>query len=118
MANTQSIQDLPLYERLKKVDYLTRELSEHLRQAYLPKLGALRSAAKIFDPAEVSDQHILDRTLAVLEAEEFTDKLYLQLREYLDSITKEMREMLFGNKTDSELPTVSGPIIEIDDLID
>lgn len=84
-----------------KANYLSRELSEHLRQAYLPRLGELRKAAKHFDPGDVSDQQILDHTLAVLKAEEFTDELYGRLRLCLDSIRQEMDTVLHGNRSKS-----------------
>ena len=90
-----TIEGIPLMERLKKAQYLARELSEHLTQAYLPKLGDLRLATKEFDPNEVSDQQVFDCTTAVLEAEDFTDNLYSKLRRYLDSIRQEMQGLLF-----------------------
>ncbi len=67
MVDSAEIENLPLGDRLKKADYLARELSEHLTQAYLPKLTELRAATKIYDAEEVSDQQILDHTLAVLK---------------------------------------------------
>lgn len=96
MSEFERITDLPLVDRLMKANYLARELSEHLRQAYLPRLGDLRKASKYLDPKEVSDQRILDHTLAVLKAEEFTDELHGKLRLVLDSIQTEMQMMLHG----------------------
>jgi len=104
MPEFEQITNLPLGERLKKADYMVRELSEHLRQAYIPRVGDLRSASKHYDPETVSDQRILDHSLAVLEAEEFTEGLYVRLRECLDSIRSEMCEMLFGRQ--AELPAM------------
>ncbi|MEZ6130713.1 MAG: hypothetical protein R3C59_18670 [Planctomycetaceae bacterium] len=104
MPEFEQITELPLGERLRKADYLVRELSEHLRQAYIPRVGELRSASKQYDPETVSDQRILDHTLAVLEAEEFTEDLYGRLRECLDSIRAEMTEMLFGSR--AEMPSL------------
>ena len=43
----------PLVERLHKAEHIARELSEHLRQAFLPKLHDLRSASKVFDPDDL-----------------------------------------------------------------
>lgn len=101
MSEFERITDLPLVDRLMKADSLTRELGEHLRQAYLPRLGDLRKASKHFDPKEVSDQRILDHTLKVLEAEEFTDELYGRLKICLDSIREEMETVLHGNNQTS-----------------
>lgn len=98
MSEFERITDLPLVERLKKADSLTRELSEHLRQAYLPRVGDLRKASKHFDPKEVSDQRILDHTLQVLEAEDFTHELYGRLMICLASIRDEMETVLHGSQ--------------------
>ena len=98
MTSNKRIGELPLMERLKKAEYLARELSEHLVQAYLPKLMKLRAATKEFDAKQVSDQQILDCTLAVLQAEDFTANLYRELRTYLDSIKGDTQEILFGGK--------------------
>ncbi len=112
MSDFERITDLPLVDRLMKANYLSRELSEHLRQAYLPRLGDLRKAAKHFDPKEVSDQRILDHTLAVLEAEEFTDELYGKLRICLDSIRDEMQTVLGVHQ-----PSTKGPkLLDADGL--
>lgn len=119
MMDSGEIENLPLGDRLKKADHLARELSEHLRQAYLPKLMDLRGAAKIYDADEVSDQQVLDHTLAVLQAEKFTAELYNRLRLYLDSIRTEMSPLLFA-----EAPSAATvrpepePEIDVEDVID
>jgi len=105
MSEFERITDLPLVERIKKAHYLTRELSEHLRQAYLPRVGSLRKASKHLDPKDVSDQQILDHTLAVLEAEDFTAELYGRLRECVDSIRDESREIVYGSELRSPTAT-------------
>ena len=118
MSDKSSLSHLTLQERLKQADYLTRELSEHLRQAYLPKLAALRSLAKVYDPHEVSDNQILEHSLAVLEAEKFTDDLYLKLRTYLDSISEEMSPILFNSKSSAaEKPKSNEPVFDLDDML-
>jgi len=94
MANLEHV---PLTERLKKAEYLARALSEHLRQSYLPKLGNLRSASKVFDEIRVSDQELLDRMLAVLQSDEFTQGVYGKLTAHLHSIRNEMAVVLQEN---------------------
>lgn len=116
MKLNERISEIPLKERLKKADYLARELSEHLTQAYLPKLSKLRVAAKELDPDVVSDQQVLDCTLAVIQAEEFTADLYKELRTYLESIKTDTQEILFGGKnapvdlslSDAQLEAIDG----------
>ena len=100
MLEPKNFNELSLDERLSKANYLSRELSEHLRQSYLPKLATLRSDSKVYDPVEVTDQRILDGALAVLEAEQFADDLYAQLHTLMDSITEQMRDMVYGSTTD------------------
>jgi hypothetical protein len=117
MVDSGEIENLPLGDRLKKADHLARELSEHLRQAYLPKLLDLRGAAKVYDADEVSDQQILDHTLAVLQAEEFTAELYARLRLYLDSIRTEMSPLLFTDEPSAAAPRPA-PEVDVEDVID
>lgn len=85
---------LPLAERFQTAQYLRRELSEHLRQAFLPKLSELRHASKIADVKEVTDQEMYDRMLAALQADEFAAQLFGKLFRYLDSIERESRKLL------------------------
>ena len=101
MAEHEDPNNVPLGERFKKAQYLARELSEHLRQAYLPKLSDLRTASKEFDPDEVSDQQMMDRMQAVIEAEEFAQNIHQQLDGYLKAIAEEMQGTLFGLEQNS-----------------
>lgn len=94
MPNSERLDDMPLVDRLKRANYLTRELSEHLKQAYLPSAAALRTASRHLDVADVSDQEVLDCTLSMLEAEDFTADLYKQLTDCLQSIRVDMKDIL------------------------
>ncbi|MCH2212926.1 MAG: hypothetical protein MK110_16610 [Fuerstiella sp.] len=94
---------IPLSERLKKAEYYARELSEHLRQSYLPRLGDLRSASKVFDEIEVSDQQMLDRMQNVLQADEFAGEVYAKLNTHLKIIRDEMQQFVDGGETGIEL---------------
>ena len=95
------LQHMPLSERLSKVEYYARELSEHLRQSYLPKLGDLRSASKIFDENEVSDQQMLDRIQNVLQADEFAGDVYRKLNAHLEIVRDEMEHVVSGEDTNA-----------------
>jgi len=90
------LEHLPLTERIRKAEYFARELSEHLRQSYLPRLAELRSSSKVFDPELVSDQQMLDRMLAVLQTDEFAQDVYQKLKLHLTSIQAEMVGVLEG----------------------
>jgi len=91
---------IPLAERLKTAEYLARELSEHLSQAYLPRLAELRSSSKIYDENLVSDQQMLDQIQAVLKSDEFAVDVYQKLAQYLESIREEMQHLILGADTD------------------
>lgn len=94
MEVTENAENVPLAERFHAADYLVRELTEHLQQAFLPKLSDLRSASKIYDVKQVTDQAMLDKMTAVIEADEFSAKLFEKLSKYLDSIQKETRTIM------------------------
>ena len=87
-------ENFPLVERFHKAEYLARELSEHLRQAFLPKLSDLRHASKVFDAAEVTDQEMLDKMTALLNAEDFAWDIFDRLMSYLRSIEKETKGIM------------------------
>jgi len=75
-------ENFPLVERFHKAEHLARELSEHLRQAFLPKLSELRHASKIADATEVTDKTMLDKMTAVLSAEDFAADIFEKLTQY------------------------------------
>ncbi len=90
MQIKEDADNLPLVERFHTAEYLARELSEHLRQAFLPKLSDLRSASKVYDPESVTDQAMLDKMTGVLQAEEFANDVFGKLSRYLESIERDL----------------------------
>ncbi|MCA9061206.1 MAG: hypothetical protein KDA85_21985 [Planctomycetaceae bacterium] len=84
----------PLAERFHKAEHLARELSEHMRQGFVPRLLDVRAASKVYDPAEVSDQAMLDKLNAIQASHEFTEQLTRQLLSYLESIREDTRSLL------------------------
>lgn len=95
MSTFERLDNMSLVDRLKLANYLTRELSEHLKQAYQPSAAELRRASRHKDVEDVSDQEVLDRTLSMLEAEDFASDLYSKLNECLASIRTDMKEILY-----------------------
>lgn len=87
-------ESLPLAERFLASQMLTRELDEHLRQTFLPRLSALRHASKEPDVAAVTDQAMLDCMKNAMQADEYTSTLFDQLLRYMQSIEGETRSML------------------------
>lgn len=94
VENISNPDSLPLAERFHVAQYLRRELSEHMRQAFLPKFSDLRHASKVLDVEEVTDQEMLDKMLASLQADEFAAQLFGKLFRYLDSIERETRSLM------------------------
>ena len=90
----ESPEDFPLVERFHKAEHLARELSEHLRQAFLPKLTDLRQASKVTDAEEVTDQTMLVKMTAVLNAEDFASGIFDRLLKYLRSIERETKQIM------------------------
>ena len=84
---------VPLAERFQAAHFLIRELTEHLQQAFLPKLSELRSASKVDDAKEVSDQEIFDKLQSTLSADEFSAKIFGRLFRYLESIARDTKEV-------------------------
>ncbi len=84
----------PLAERFLVSQMLVRELNEHMRQTFLPRLSALRHASKEPDVDVVTDQEMLDRMKTAIEADEYTERLFDYLMRCLQSIEDETRSML------------------------
>ncbi len=87
-------ENYPLVERFHKAEYLARELTEHLQQSFLPKLSELRHASKVYDPASVSDQEMLDRMNALMSSEDFANGVFDKLLKYLRSIEVETKQIM------------------------
>lgn len=117
MSAQGSSRNMTLQERIKSADYLARELSEHLRQAYIPKLTALRSAAKVLDPDQVSDRQIFDRAVAVLEAEEFTAEIHDKLHDHMTRIIQQSEVELLGRSQGTPNKPSSNPKVDFGDLM-
>ena len=97
MQVVKNPESVPLSERFLAAQYLTRELSEHMRQAFLPKLSDLRHASKVMDVKEVTDQEMVDKMKAALQAEDYAAQLFVKLFRYLDSIEQETRRLMGVN---------------------
>ena len=107
---------LPLVERINKAEYFARELSEHLQQAFLPKLVDLRSSSKKLDPDQVSDQTMYDKMAAVVHAEEFSEEVFSRLILYLESIQKDAHEVLGIDNSLSVKPATETRV-DIQDIV-
>lgn len=83
--------DLVLRDRVVAAMRLNRELTEHVEQALIPKVHALRRLTRADRPADdppPGDKTVHAQAAAVLEADHFTVELYEKLRSYCDSIRR------------------------------
>ncbi len=106
---------VPLAERFQIAQYLRRELSEHLRQAFLPKFSDLRHASKVADVSEVTDQEMFDKMTAAIQADEFAAQLFGKLFRYLDSIERETRTLLKVRDGDDEDEETDDELVDEED---
>lgn len=94
-----SLEQIPLREKLKDVEKLTRELTDHLGRGFIPKAQSLRRLArKASSPDQkdsVSDVAVREAVAALLQSDEYARNLCKKTRRYLESIQSDVDEM-FG----------------------
>lgn len=95
-GNVNEYDKLPLRERLTKAERLTRELSEHLEQGFLPKLETLRKVTRQSSMEDTTDKTVRDTAKTVRASEEYTSELYQKLADCLQSIAGEVQTMIHG----------------------
>lgn len=95
---SSSIDRLTLREKLRDAAHGVRELIEHLEQGFVPKVHELRRLTRQHDPAAgattVSDVTVRNHVTSVLEGERFTVGLNDSLEEYLNSIKKDVSDVV------------------------
>jgi hypothetical protein len=87
----RSIQSFTLREMLVEAEQLTRELSEHLDQSFLPKCLELTRLVRPIngEPPDVralEDVTLRTQAARILETDTFTEKVFEQLLEYCKAI--------------------------------
>lgn len=88
--NERPIEQLTLRELFTDAEMLSRELTEHLEQSFLPRIRdveqAVRNYSKREDREEVADATVRSRTSALLGSDDFTQQLLGRFEEYLSAI--------------------------------
>ncbi len=91
------LDSLPLREKLKDLEKLTRELIDHLGRGFIPKSQNLkRLARKANHPDQrdlVSDIAIRDAVDSTLKSDAYTRELCQKTRDYLRSIQSDVDGM-------------------------
>lgn len=87
----RSIQSLTLREQLVEAQRLSRELAEHLDQAFLPKCLELTRLMRPIngEPPDIralEDVTVRTQASRILETETFTEKVFEELSEYCKAI--------------------------------
>jgi hypothetical protein len=87
----RSIQSLTLREMLIEAERLSRELSEHLDQSFIPKCLELTRLVRPIngEPPDVralEDVTLRTQAARILETDTFTDKVFQQLLDYCQAI--------------------------------
>ena len=92
-----SIDILTLREKLRNVEKLTRELSDHLERGYVPKAHSLRRLARKGNEPEnreaISDVAIRESVSTVLKSDSYARDLCDQTKRYLQSIAADIDGM-------------------------
>jgi len=91
------LNNLPLREKLKDLEKLTRELIDHLGRGFIPKSQSLRRLARKANHPDqrdlVSDVAVRDAVASALKSDEYTRELSGKTRDYLRSIQADVEEM-------------------------
>lgn len=92
-----SIDNLTLREKLRNVEKLTRELSDHLERGFIPKAHLLRRLARRgVDPEHreaISDIAIREAVSTVLKSDTYARELSDKTKRYLRSIQSDIEGM-------------------------
>lgn len=92
-----SLHNLPLREKLKDVEKLTRELSDHLGRGFIPKVQSLRRLSRRATHPDqrdsVSDAALRESVAAVLKGDDYARELCQKTRDYLRSIQTDVEGM-------------------------
>lgn len=95
---SSTIDHLTLREKLRDAARSVRELIEHIEHGFVPKVHELRKLTRQHDPASgtppVADVTIRSYVSAVLESDRFTVGLNESLENYLNSIQKDVSEVV------------------------
>ena len=95
---SSEIERLTLREKIRESARGVRELIDHLELGFVPKVHELRKLCRQHDPTSgnppVADVTIRSYVLSVVESDRFTVGLNESLENYLNSIRKDVSEVV------------------------
>jgi hypothetical protein len=97
----RSIQSLTLREMLIEAERLSRELSEHLDQAFIPKCLDLTRLLRPIngEPPDVralEDVTVRTQAARILDTDTFTEKVFAELSDYCKAIEGAVNKIASG----------------------
>lgn len=96
------LETMPLRDRIREAELLTRELTEHLEHGFKPKIHTVRSLTRKGGPSpgeHVADNSVRNAVDAALSSHVYTLELSRKLERLLDSINREAHSLVTGNST-------------------
>ncbi|RPI91028.1 MAG: hypothetical protein EHM42_00475 [Planctomycetaceae bacterium] len=100
MSNPE-IEDQSLRERIVHADQLVRELGEHLKQSFLPRLQRVADLVQSYQNSaerdEIADSTVRNAVAVLLKSDDFSQSLIDKLDPYLSSIQKGVEKVLQGS---------------------
>jgi len=89
-VDDRPVEQLTLRELFSNAEWLSRELNEHLEQAFLPRLRAVEDVVKSYaNPAErdeIADSSVRSRMAALIGSDDYSQKLISRLERHLLAI--------------------------------
>lgn len=97
----RSVEQLTLREKFKGAERLSRELTEHLEQGFIPKVHELMRLVQplrtgVF-PTDVQDVTVRNHTAAVLESEQYSDQLWEKLEAHCVGVKNDVTRIVSGS---------------------
>ncbi|MBT4867207.1 MAG: hypothetical protein HON53_19050 [Planctomycetaceae bacterium] len=95
----RAVDQLTLRELFNDAERLTRELTEHIDQGFIPKSQAL---SRLVSPSpgdpgydQIEDLTVRNQVAEVLKSEDFTNQLHEKLAEYYTAIERSVSRIAF-----------------------
>jgi hypothetical protein len=94
------VEQLTARELFTEAERLTRELSDHLENGFVPRvhnlLRLVRPNPQHIEQVDVEDGVIRSHATLVLESERFTEQLYDKLQRYCEAIDRKVEGIVSG----------------------
>ena len=95
------VNQLTLREKFIGAERLTRELTEHLEQGFIPKVHELIRLVQPLRtgafPSDVQDLTVRNHSAAVLESENYTDQLWEKLEAHCQGVQSDVGRIVSGS---------------------